>query len=86
MSYALTPSRFLRHLAIAYRKQNRNQGKDFVTEQERMPALSEKEVSLLKNQLQLLEKKYAELLLDKELDEETMQRISSKIRDLKEKL
>ncbi len=71
MSYALSPSRFLRHLAIAYRKQNRSQ---------------EEEISLLKSQLQLLEKKYAELLLDKELDEETMQRISSKIRDLKEKI
>ncbi len=84
MSYTLSPSKFLRHLALAYRMQNKNQTGQIEIEQD--PGLSESEIAILKSQLEMLESKYAELILDKELDDETVERISSKIKTLKEKL
>ncbi len=74
MSYTLTPGKFLRHLAIAYRKHGST------------PVQLPDERKSLKKQLGLLEKKYGEMLLEENLDTETVARISGKIEALKGRL
>ncbi len=70
MSYTLTPGRFLRHLAIAYRK---NGGIEIPADNERMR---------LKKQLGLIEKRFSEAIID----EEASLRISRRISELKSRL
>lgn len=94
MSYSLTPASFLRHLAFAYRKHKN----DFAISEKQYPQkkysgheikaheFNNEQIQVLAQQLEILEKKYAEFLLDNALDDETMKRISAKIAELRQKL
>lgn len=73
MSYFLTPSKFLRHLAVSYRRQRKS-----------ILARGDDEKETLRKRLQKLEEKYAEL--SGELDETTAYRISKRISSLKSML